>query len=286
MSLSYCACTMHAAIYMFLRRHARLAPVIVLGLSALGLLSGCGSATKKAQKDTPEALYAAAREELFSGASEEAIKQYEALQSRFPFGRVSQQALLEQAFAHYRVGDKAQALDAVDRFLKQNPNHPFADYAIYLRGLIHFSGKQGISAWLAPQAPSERDPQALRDAHDAFEELTRRFPESIYSDDARLRMNWIYNAIAAHEVYVASYYYKRGAWLAAANRAQGAVSNYQQAPIAEQALYIMVKSYDNLSMNTLRDDAARVLKKNFPDSQIMKTGLPEAEKKWWQFWLY
>jgi outer membrane protein assembly factor BamD len=260
--------------------------LFLVSLSALGLLSGCGSTSKKTQKETPEALYSAAREELFSGATDEAIKQYEALQSRFPFGRVAQQALLEQAFAHYRAGDKAQALDAIDRFLKQNPNHPFADYAMYLRGLVHFSGKQGITAWIAPQDPSERDPKALRDAYDAFEELTQRFPDSLYTDDARLRMSWIYNAIATHEVHVASYYYRRGAWLAAANRAQGAVRDYQEAPIAEQALYIMVKSYDNLGMATLRDDAERVLRKNFPDSQILKTGLPEAQKKWWQFWLY
>ena len=260
--------------------------LFLVSLSALGLLSGCGSTSKKTQKETPEALYSAAREELFSGATDEAIKQYEALQSRFPFGRVAQQALLEQAFAHYRAGDKAQALDAIDRFLKQNPNHPFADYAMYLRGLVHFSGKQGITAWIAPQDPSERDPKGLRDAYDAFEELTQRFPDSLYTDDARLRMSWIYNATATHEVHVASYYYRRGAWLAAANRAQGAVRDYQEAPIAEQALYIMVKSYDNLGMATLRDDAERVLRKNFPDSQILKTGLPEAQKKWWQFWLY
>lgn len=285
MKSSSCACNSLALSLILLRRASLLMTILLFSLSTLSL-TGCSSAAKKTPKDTPEALYSGAREELFSGASEEAIKQYETLQSRFPFGRIAQQALLEQSFAHYRAGDKAQALDGLDRFLKQNPNHPFADYAMYLRGLVHFSGKQGLTAWLAPQDPSERDPKALRNAYDAFEELTQRYPESPYSDDARLRMNWIYNAIAAHEVHVASYYYKRGAWLAAANRAQSAVSNYQQAPIAEQALYLMVKSYDNLGMNALRDDAERVLKKNFPDSQILKTGLPEAEKKWWQFWLY
>jgi outer membrane protein assembly factor BamD len=285
MKLSRCVCNSLTFSLILLRRASLLVTILLLNLATL-VLSGCGSAAKITQKDTPEALYSAAREELFSGANEEAIKQYEALQSRFPFGRIAQQALLEQAFAHYRAGDKAQALDALDRFLKQNPNHPFADYAMYLRGLVHFSGKQGLTTWLAPQDPAERDPKALRDAYDAFEELTQRFPDSIYTDDARLRMSWIYNAIATHEVHVASYYYRRGAWLAAANRAQGAVRDYQEAPIAEQALYIMVKSYDNLGMATLRADAERVLKKNFPDSQILKTGLPEAEKKWWQFWLY
>lgn len=254
---------------------------------ALIFFSGCSTSGKKAEADrnTPEALYAAARDELFSGASEQAIKQYEQLQSRFPFGRVAQQALLEQAYAHYRAGDKAEALDAVDRFLKQNPNHPFADYAMYLRGLSHFSGKQGLSAWLAPQDPSERDPRALRDAYEAFRELTERFPESRYADDARLRMNWIYNAIASHEIHVATYYYRRGAWLAAANRAQGALKNYQEAPIGEQALYIMMKSYDKLGMTALRDDAERVLLKNFPDSKVLKEGLPKVERRWWQLWL-
>lgn len=262
----------------------RLAPLAVV-LAGLILLSACSSSAKKSSRDTPEALYSAAREELFSGANDEAIKQYESLQSRFPFGRIAQQALLEQAYAHYRAGDKAQALDALDRFLKQNPSHPFADYAMYLRGLVHFSGKQGLSAWIAPQDPAERDPKALRDAYDAFEELTLRFPDSRYADDARLRMNWLYNAIAAHEVHVAAYYYKRGAWLAAANRAQSAISNYQYAPVAEQALYIMVRAYENLGMTDLRNDAERVLRKNFPSSQILKTGLPEVTKKWWQFWL-
>jgi outer membrane protein assembly factor BamD len=150
--------------------------------------------------------------------------------------------------------------------------------------LIYFNDKQGITGWIAPQDPSERDPKALRDAYDAFQELVTKYPASPYADDARIRLSWLYNAIAANEVHVARYYLRRGAWLAAANRAQGAVRDYQQAPVAEQALYIMIQSYDNLGLKSLRDDTERVLQQNYPNSPILKTGLPTAESQWWQMW--
>ena len=267
------------------KQSIRVAKLWLMTAATAVFMAGCSSTPdKKSERDNAETLYAAAREEMASGANDQAIKQYEELQSRYPFGRVAQQALLEQAYAQYRSGERELALDSLQRFLKQNPSHPFADYAMYLRGVIYFNDKQGITGWIAPQDPSERDPKALRDAYDAFNELVTKYPESRYADDARIRLSWLYNAIAANEVHVARYYFRRGAWLAAANRAQGAVRDYQQAPVAEQALYIMIQSYEKLGLKNLREDAERVLQQNYPNSPILKNGLPTAESQWWQLW--
>ncbi len=131
---------------------------------------------------------------------------------------------------------------------------------------------------------SERDPKAAREAFDAFKDLAARFPESKYAPDAVQRMNYLVNALAAHEIHVARYYMKRGAYVAAANRAQFAIKTYPQAPANEEGLVILVKAYDALDMNDLRNDAERVLMKNFPDSKYLKGDPRRTSTPWWQIW--
>lgn len=255
---------------------------IVLALS----LSGCGLLPEKIDetKDwSASKLYSEARDELAVGNYERAIQHFEKLESRYPFGTYAQQAQMEIAYAHYRQGDQAQALAAVERFIKLHPNHSHVDYMYYLRGLINFNDKVGFLDFISKQDPSERDPKAARDAFDAFKQLAERFPNSIYTKDAIDRMKYLVNAMAQYEVHVANYYYRRGAYLAAANRAKIAVTEYRQAPAVEEALYVMVRSYDALGLPDLRDDAARVMKTNFPDSAFFKGG-QEAGKSWWQIW--
>lgn len=218
-----------------------------------------------------------------SGGYDRAIELFEKLESRYPFGTYAQQAQMEIAYAYYRQDDQPQALAAVERFIKLHPDHPNVDYMYYLRGLINFNGQKSIFDFISHQDPTERDPKAAREAFDAFKQLTEKFPNSKYAPDAAARMVYLVNAMAQYDVHVANYYYRRGAYLAAANRAQDAIKNYQGAPAVEQALYLLMKSYDALNLPKLRDDAERVLKTNFPHS-VYFTGGPKKDKPWWQIW--
>ena len=256
---------------------------------AAGLLAGCGMFSGKEVDETrgwsAQKLYAEARQELADRNWENAIKHYERIESRYPFGRFAQQAMIEVAYAYWKNDDVASALASIDRFVKLHPNHPSADYMYYLRGLINFNDDLGIMGFFSGQDLSERDPKAAADAFLAFRELVTRFPESKYAPDAILRMNYLVNTLASHEIHVARYYMKRKAYVAAANRTQYALKTYPGAPANEEGLVIMVKAYDAMGMNDLRDDAERVMKKNFPDSVYLKGG-PRKDVPWWQIWNY
>ncbi len=185
---------------------------------------------------------------MSEGGYDRAIQLFEKLEARYPYGRFAQQAQLEVAYAYYKQGEQALALAAADRFIKLHPNHQNVDYAYYLKGLVNFNEDLGLLAGLSRQDLSERDPKGAREAFDSFRELTERFPESRYADDSRARMQYLVNSLASHEVHVARYYYNRGAYVAAANRAQTAVSNFPQAPATEEALFLLVKSYDAMGL--------------------------------------
>ena len=253
------------------------------------LLSGCGWLNFSTNPDetanwSAQRLYTEAKEALNDGNYSQAVKYFEKLEARYPFGRYAQQAQLESAYAYYRDGEPASAVAACDRFIKLHPNHPNVDYAYYLKGVVNFYEDQNILAQFADQDPSERDPRSARDSFTAFKELVTRFPDSKYTPDAFARMNYLINALAAHEVHVARYYMKRNAYIAAANRAQHAVKTYPDAPAIEEALYIMVKAYEQLGMKDLRDDSERVLVKNFPKSPWLREGHVPGGKSWWQLW--
>ena len=261
----------------------------LLKLTALALvfwLSACSLLPEKIDetKDWSAAkLYSEARDELANGGYDNAIKYFEKLESRYPFGTYAQQAQMEIAYAYYRQADQPQALAATERFIKLHPNHPNVDYMYYLRGLINFNDKVGLFDFLAQQDQTERDPKAAREAFDSFKLLAERFPNSIYTKDAIDRMKYLVDALAQHDVHVANYYYRRGAYLAAANRAQSVIKEYSGAPAVEEALYVMVRAYDALDLPDLRDDAQRVLKKNYPDSVFFKGGR-RSKDPWWKLW--
>jgi outer membrane protein assembly factor BamD len=246
------------------------------------LLSACSSDFDETATWSAQRLYTEAKDELTSGNYPQAIKYYEKLEARFPYGRYAQQAQLELAYAHFKDNDAPGAIGAADRFIKLHPNHVNVDYAYYLKGIIWFNEDQGILARFADQDPTERDPKAARDSFDAFKELAQRFPDSKYTPDAVLRMNWLVNALAAHEVHVARYYLSRGANIAAVNRAQWALKNYPQTPALEEALFVLVKAYDSMGLDELRDDSDRIMKKNFPDSRYFK-GFVGRKDPWWKF---
>ena len=251
----------------------------------VALLAGCSSTPKQSESQwTPERLYAEAKEEASTGNYERASKLYERLEGRASGTALAQQAQIERAYMLYKSSDKAQALATLERFIKLHPTSAALDYALYLQGLINFNDNLGLLGNLARQDLAERDQQAARDSFQSFKQLVDQFPQSLYADDARLRMNYIVNTLASYEVHVARYYFRRGAYVAAANRAQIVVADFQQSPSAQEALYIMVQSYDRLGMTDLRDDADRVLRQSYPDTTIHFDGLGRVKKPWWQVW--
>ena len=249
-------------------------------------LAGCGLFSAKDDETigwSAAKLYSEARAALNERNYENAIKYYEKLEARYPYGRYAQQAQIETAYAYYKDGETASAVAAAERFIKLHPNHPNVDYMYYVRGLANFNEDLGLLGFVSGQDMTERDPKAALASFDAFKELVKRFPDSKYTPDALQRMNYLVNALAAHEVHVARYYMKRGAYVAAANRAQSALKSFPQAPANEEGLLIMVKAYDALGMTDLRNDAERVLLKNFPNSKYLK-GSDGRSTPWWQIW--
>lgn len=259
---------------------------ILAFLMALGLLAGCGLLPEQIDETrnwSASRLYYAAKESLNDGNYTRAVQLFENLEARYPYGAYAQQAQLEVAYAYYKDNEVASAIAATERFIQLHPNHPHVDYAYYLRGLANFVEDRGLFARLGDKDMSDRDPKSAREAFEAFQQLVNRFPESRYAPDALARMKYLVNALASHEVHVARYYAKRGAHVAAANRAKYVLENYQQAPALEEALAIMAQSYDKLGLDDLRDDALRVLKRNFPNSDYL-SGARKGEKSWWKFW--
>jgi len=264
-----------------------LAPIVVIGASlGTGLLGGCSLLPDQIDETagwSANKLYSEAKDAMNDGAYDKAVKYFEKLEARFPYGRYAQQAQLEVAYAYFRQSEPASAIAACDRFIRLHPNHPNVDYAYYLKGLANFNEDLGLLGYVSLQDLTERDPKAARDSFDAFKALVNKYPESRYTPDATARMKYLINALASHEVHVARYYMKREAYVAAVNRAQTAVKTYPDAPANEEALFVMVKAYDLLGMNDLRDDAERVMRKNFPQSEYYERGLNRT-LPWWRLW--
>jgi outer membrane protein assembly factor BamD len=254
----------------------------------LAAAAGCGIFGKgqvdRTAKMSPQEIYAEAKDEMSSGRYGEAAKLLGKLEARYPFGAYAQQAQLDTAFAHYKDGDRTQALIAIERYIRLYPTSPQLDYAFYLKGLINFNDEQGIIARWGGQDLSERDLKAARESFEAFRQVLARFPESRYAEDSRARMRYLVNAMAGGEVHIARYYFNRGAYLAAVNRAQGVIQQYQGAPAVEEALFIMLKGYEKLGLEELRADTERVMRLNYPKSELFARGLQFDDRSWWQVW--
>jgi len=263
---------------------------LILMLVAAGFLAACGGgATGNKEYDetngwSAQRIYTEAREEMSSGGWDRAIKLLEVLEAKYPFGRFAQQAQIDIAYAYWKSGDQASAVAACDRFIKLYPNHANLDYIYYLRGLVNFNEDLGLLGKVSRQDPTERDNKAARESFDTFKELLARFPESKYAPDARLRLQYLVYALGRYEVHVARYYMKRGAYLAAANRAQNVITTYSNTPAQEEALFILSKAYDAMGMKDLAADARRVLDINYPNSVIVRNNGPVNNDPWWKLW--
>lgn len=253
------------------------------------LLGGCSIFGDKDETEgwSQQKLYTEASSELAAGSYEKAIEYYEKLESRYPFGKFAHQAQLDIAYAYYKADEPESALAAADRFIKFHPGHPAVAYAHYLKGLTNFSRSLGFLARFTPTDNSQRDPGAALDSYRDFEHVLQEFPESDYAEDARRRMLYLRNNLARYEVHVARFYIKRGAYVAAAQRASYVIENYQRTPAVRDALEVMIEAYTRLGMQDLVADAQKVLALNEASGALIEDPLEFREKSWGrQLWDY
>jgi len=255
-----------------------------IGLTCLIFLFGCANTNNDPTSAwTVQKLYDEAKDEMAAGAYDKAIGYYEKLEGRAAGTPLAQQAQLDKAWAQYKTNEPVQAIATLDRFIKLHPASPALDYALYLKGLVNFNDTLGLFSTFAQQDLAERDPKQAKESFEAFRELVARFPESKYAPDAKLRMAYIRNSLARSDLYVARFYFKKGAYVAAINRAQAAIEEYREVPAVEEALFILYESYDRLGLDQLRDDTRRILEKNYPNSALL---YPQntTKKSWWKLW--
>lgn len=253
---------------MLLIKNHPLIKTFLLSLMILGL-SSCSAFKQKADADATSGysankLFQDARASLKSQNYETAIKQYELLEAKYPLGRFAQQALLEQAYAYYKFEEPDTALDTIDRYMRIYPRSPRMDYALYLRGLVNFGRGGSIIDKVFPRNFSDLDGVRQKEAFHDFSTLLNRHPDSPYADDAKKRMHYLKNTLGETEVNVAKYYMKRGAYLAAFNRADYAIKHHQGTPAIIEALQIKICAAKKLGKNDLANDTQRILKLNFP----------------------
>ncbi|MGD9163792.1 MAG: outer membrane protein assembly factor BamD [Chromatiales bacterium] len=252
---------------------------IVALVALLPLLFAC--AVPDLQDETKDwsasQFYSEAKEAMMDGDYERAIKYYNGLQARFPFGPYATQAQLDIIYAHYKSGEPDSSIAAADRFIKLYPQNPYVDYAYYLKGLANYNRDTSILSRLIETDPSQRDAGAALNSFNDFAELVRRFPDSKYSADARQRMLYLRNNLAMYQIHVARYYIKRGAYLAAANRANRVVTNFQRTEAVKEALEIMIDAYTRLELTELAADAERVLAMNLEKGHLNQAEAVEED---------
>ena len=267
--------------HQILKKAARLGAMAVLSVS---LLAGCGIFGPKKETNefagwSVDKIYTEARDELSNKDYTRSAALLEATIAQYPFSPQAVQAQLELPYVYWKDDERAKALAAADRFIALNGSHPKVDYVYYLKGLINFNQNVSYLATLTGEKLNDRDPKAAKESFQAFKTLTEKFPNSRYSKDARERMVYLVNTMAQHEVGVAQYYLERDAYLAAINRSQEVLRNFSATPATEDALIIMMRSYEGLKLTDLRNDTERVLKQNYPNTTEQ---LKNRKKSWLQ----
>jgi len=246
-------------------------------------VSGCRSHKEKEDKKvTPEALYKKAHKSLDNYDFNGAIKNYEQLTARFPFTDEARQARLDLIYAYYRAGENESAIDAADTFIRENPTHPRVDYAWYIKGLVDFEHTPNAIESLFGADVTKRPPSNARKSFAAFKTVVEQYPKSEYASDSLQRMVYLRDRLASYEVHVARFYFKRGSYVAAAQRAKGAIDQYDGAPAVREALEILIRCYDHLNLQPLARQSREVYAANY--SATVTVAQAEVKKSWWQIW--
>ena len=255
------------------RRNINERPLVLSVLLALSLtvaVSGCGGKKRRDMQSGAEELFERGTKSMGSGNFRNAVGYFENLEARYPFSNQAKQAQLNLIYCYYRNGEPEAATDASIQFERENPTHPRVDYALYMRGLANFKGEKSTTQRLLRLDLAKRPPVQARESFSAFSRLIQRYPNSIYAPDARQRMIFLRNRLAEHENYVANYYFKRGAYVAALNRAKYSMETFDGAPAIAESLVIMVLSYEKLGMSDLASDTRKVLELNYPETKVPK----------------
>lgn len=242
----------------------RVGPLMVILMSIM--LANCGGNDERPDEvQNLTDAYTKAQQAIAQGNYRRGIQIFEAIQARFPFSDLSRKIQLELMHAYYKSGQREQAIDAADTFMRENPTHPRVDYALYMKGLAHFEDSPGMLERWFRKDTTRRPPKDLEQSYSDLRRLVDRFPASEYAPDAEQRMIYIKNRLAEYENHVADYYFRRGAYVAALRRAQSALEQYNGSEGNMRSLQIMAASYDKLGMADLADDTRRVLAANFPN---------------------
>ena len=257
------------------------AAVRLLACAALLVLAGCHTARVKDDAGNPDVMYRRASNAMAGGDYGTAIKILESLNARFPFSDAARQSRLDIMYAYYRQHEKDSAVDAADTFIRENPTHPRIDYAYYIKGLVYFERTPNVLERRFDVDMSRRPPQDARKSFDAFARILTQYPHSAYAPDARQRMVYLRNRLAEYEINVADYYMRRGAWVAALDRARNVLETYDGAPATREALAISISAYQKLGLTDLAADNQKVLDANFPRDAATRSA---SRHRWWKFW--
>lgn len=242
--------------------------LLLSSLLALLMLTGCAGNDEESEfsADSGEQqIYDQGQRYLNARNFDMAIRALQALESRYPFGRYAEQAQLELIYAHYGAYEPEAAVEAANRFIRLHPQHPSVDYAYYMKGMATATSSTDFLSRFAPTDYTKRDTGFAKEAFAEFSQLVSRYPDSPYAADAKSRMVYLRNLLARNEIHVANYYFRRGAYLAAANRGRYVVENFQRTPAVADGLAVMAQGYLILGMNDLAEDAIATLKLNFPE---------------------
>lgn len=232
----------------------RLSSLLIVALLGAAVLGGCASGPKKIPPETT--LYKHAKDALTVENWKAATAQLRSLLSTYPFGKYATQARLDLIYAYYRYGKTDEAAKQADDFVKENPASPYAAYAMFMKGVAYANALQpGPIESVFGADLSDRDPVDQQQAFTAFKQLTKRYPDSRYSKQARQWMVFVRDRLSQFNLQVARFYQRRKEWIAAAARASRIVTSYPRTPAAKPALKIMIESYDRLGEKDLADDA-------------------------------
>lgn len=246
------------------RLHISPAKLALLAAAAVMLASGCGNRRDRIVDSAgPEELYDRGSASMRSGNYPTALAYFQQLEARYPFSNVTRQAQLDMIYVYYRARQPESAVDAANEFEQENPTHARVDYCLYMKGLIYFDAAPNFLEKMFRVDMSERPPRDTIQAFVTFDDLIRRFPDSEYIPDAHQRMIFLRNRLAAYENHVARYYIRRGAYVAAVNRAKYAVEHYPGAPALQESLTLLAQAYSLLGLSDLAADTQRVFNTNF-----------------------
>lgn len=246
---------------------------ILMLVSALLWLVGCASNDKELSEEDlasqqVEELYEKAKTALDRGNYMFAIRNYQILEASFPYGDYTEQAKLDMIFAFDKTGQVEKAVEAADNFIKLYPTHKNVDYAYYMKGVASFEKKQSsIDRFIKGGDEAIRDPKPYRDSQKALEELIKRYPNSIYADDAAQRIVYIRNALAARELAIAQFYFDNQTYVATVNRCKNIIYAFETSPAVEGALVLMEKAYAEMGLDDLAASTHQVLIENFPQNK-------------------